>query len=694
MLKCSKIILIYLLLAFSLVQGKTLESEDVRKAGKAWLQAGGTIFDATQREYHLAQGSESFLQINDGTNKKTIAYVFQLEPTGFIVLSNDNRINPILAFSNESRFCAEDDPQNILLQMIRADLSIRFKALEENRTSPATILNNQQKWYTLLSDEFSKRQPQSTAGIIGPFITSMWGQGNVNGQKVFNIFTPYNWSTGCVATAMAQILHYYRWPVKGIGTHKYNEDDAGVISVNFDSTYYEWENMLDVYKGVASTQTQKEAVALLCYHCGVSVEMDYEYSGSTASTRDVPTAVSNHFAFSAEYLDNQSVDFFQQLKNEILDERPVQIAVSSANGFGHSVVVDGYAFHNHYYHLNMGWLGNNNGWYDLEGSFNASGYSIVDGAVLNFTPVPVFTDSFELTKDSLYLAWQTSFRINPEKYELQFTEDKNSQWHTLDCMIPDSFYTASVNDLLNPGSNVGTIYFRVRAFADSAWSGWSPTKAIKVRPDRKICFSVNMTHQPLSEGDIVVVRGNIPPLSGYQNSEAFTGPDSTGVYEATIAFDYSNIDLLLKYRFAIVSGNSVLMESKNREHQISGDEFQFLPTVYFDDYTTKIEALNRDSQRKKINLLTNYPNPFNVATVIQYSLQQPGLMNLELYDVRGRLVTHLIQNEYHCAGSFKKRLDFNQLFSFRGFGALGSGIYFVVLKTNQLKRSLKILYLK
>lgn len=421
--------------------------------------------------------------------------------------------------------------------------------------------------------------------------------------------------------------------------------------------------------------------------------MDYEYSGSTASTRDVSAAVSNYFAYQAQYLDTPSEEFFQQLKNEMQHKRPVQIAISSANGFGHSVVVDGYADQNNYYHMNMGWLGKNNGWYDLQGSFNASGYSIIDGAVINFTPVPVFADSFLLTQDSLFLAWHTSFRISSDKYELQYSEKNNGQWSTLNGTIQDSFYVANVNDLFYPESKSGTFYFRVRAFADSAWLGWSPVKAIKVRPDRKISFRVNMSNHILNDGD-VVVRGNILPLSGYQNSEAFSGPDSNGVYEATIGFDYSNIEQLLKYRFAFVSGSTVTMESKNREYRITSDEFQFLPTVYFDDNTTKIKILKTGSQSNNFRLLTNYPNPFNAATIVQYYLQQPGLVDLELYDINGRLVMHLIHNEYHGAGSYKIRLDFNQLFSISGFRVPASGTYFVVLKTVRAKSSIKILYLK
>lgn len=688
-------ILICLLFMVSLGQSKTIKSEEVLKAGKKLL-FHSAIFNLETRhpDELFALKSDSIFPINDNTNGRTIAHVLQLEPTGFVVLSNDDRINPVLAYSKESQFWTEDVPQNTMLQMIRADLTIRFKALEENRTSPATILNNQQKWYTLLSDAISESQPQAPTDIFGPFITSMWGQGKVNGANVFNIFTPNNWSTGCVATAMSQILHYYRWPERGIGNHLYNEDDAGVISVNFDSTYYDWENMLDIYRNVPSSRTQKEAVALLGFHCGVSVEMDYEYSGSTASTRDVPAAVSNHFAYFAEYRDDQSTDFFLHLKNEMLRQHPVQIALSTTTGLGHSVVVDGYADHNNYYHLNMGWLGTNNGWYDLAGSFKAGGYSIIDGAVLNFTPVPVFEDSFQLSPNSLFLAWHTSYRINPEKYELQFSENKNGPWITLESTIADSFYTANMTDLLDSESKAGTVYFRVRACADSAWSGWSPLKAIKVRPDRKIRFRVDMTYQSLNKGDIIVVRGNIPPLSGYQNSEAFCESDSSGVYETTISFDYSNIDQLLKYRYAIVSGNSVIMEAKNREYQITSDEFQFLPKMYFDDYTTDIEIFDKGISNANFSLLKNYPNPFNAATWVQYSLQQASLVNLDLYDIRGRFVTHLIQNEYHSAGSYQIHLDFNQPFLRNHLYKLASGAYFVVLKAKQQKSLLKIMYLK
>ena len=691
MIKHSQKILFFLLLTTSLVQSKTLEQGHVRKAGDTWFQSDDTIFNAILKGNHH---SESFVPIQNEATGETIAYAYQLEPTGFIVLSNDNRINPILAYSDESRFYTHDVPQNTLLQMIRSDLTLRFKAIDENRISTAVLSVNQRRWTALLNGDIAGFRTQSTAGIVGPFLSSLWGQGKVNGEIVFNLFTPNNWSTGCVATAMSQILHYYHWPEKAFGSHKYNEDDAGVISVKFDSTVYDWENMIDVYKDVVSTQAQKEAVALLGFHCGVSVEMDYEYTGSTASTRDVPAAVSDYFAYNAEYADNQSAEFFQQLKNEMLDKHPVQIAVSTGDGFGHSVVVDGYADHNDFYHLNMGWLGENNGWYDLAGSFYAGGYSIVDGAVYNFLPVPVFKDTIDISGDSLCLSWKSSFRINSEKYELQHAESNAGPWFTFANTLQDTFFTVNINNVLDPVSTTSTIYFRVRAFTDSVWGGWSSIKTIKVKPDRKITFRVNMSNQVLDEENFVVVRGNILPLSGYQNSKAFSGPDSNGVYEATIAFDYSYINQLLLYRFAIVSVDEVIIESNNREYQIKGDEHQTLPTVYFDNYATKVKTLPPGSKNKDFRLLTNYPNPFNASTTVLYSLSQAGFVYLSLYDVSGRLVSQLIKNEYQQAGFHKIGIDFNQLFSINGSQVPASGTYFVVLKTVSERYAIKILYLK
>ncbi len=691
MTKYIQIILFFWLLATSPVQSKTMEQELVRKAGESWLASARIISGMPGGKNHLG---ESAIPIKNNAGKETIAYVYQLEPTGFVVLSNDNRINPVLAYSNAACFYAQDVPQNTLLQMIRADLGLRHRALDENRFSPVLLAANQIKWAALLDGNANQFQIQSTARIVGPFITSIWGQGTVNGENVFNLFTPNKWSTGCVATAMSQILHYYRWPARGFGSHLYNEDDAGVISVNFDSTVYDWGNMLDVYDGIVSTQAQKEAVARLGFHCGVSVEMDYESTGSTASTRDVPDALANYFAHSGEYVRNQSADFYPLLKNEMLHQRPVQLAISATNGAGHSVVVDGYADHNNFYHLNMGWLGKNNSWYDLEGSFNAGGYTIIDGGVVKWLPVPVFADSLTFSPDSVTLSWHTSFRSNPENFELHFSERLNGPWRRLSNTITDSFYQANVNDLLHASPITGLAYFRVRSFADSTWSGWSPVKAIKLRPDCNLTFRVNLSRRPLNKGDIVVVRGNLPPLSGYQNSTAFSGPDSNGVYEATIAFDYAKIDQLLKYRFAFVSGTSVTMESKNREYRLTSDEHQLLPIVYFDDDATDVASAKNGAQMPSSRFIANYPNPFNAATTVHYYLPQAGLVELGLYDITGRFIGWIHRNDWQSAGFHKLQLDFGSLFSPAGSLSPASGTYLIVLKTKFNKQTAKILYLK
>ena len=120
--------------------------------------------------------------------------------------------------------------------------------------------------------------------VVGPLITTKWDQDSPYYDLCPGTGTNKAY-TGCVATAMAQVMNYWQWPVKGTGSHSYqpldpNSDTGakskryGVQSADFGSTTYDWANMLDKYTSGA-TSAQKTAVATLMFHCGVATEMMY-----------------------------------------------------------------------------------------------------------------------------------------------------------------------------------------------------------------------------------------------------------------------------------------------------------------------------------------------------------------------------------------------------------------------------------
>ena len=261
----------------------------------------------------------------------------------------------------------------------------------------------------------------------GPFLTSTWSQGGYGGNYVWDYYTPNHYVCGCVATAMGQILKYYEWPITGTGSHSYTwdngEDPSQVLSADFGATTYAWSDMLDNY-ATTTTETQREAAGELAYQCGVSVDMNYTSGGSGANCVLVASSLEDYFRHSGEWVSN-SGNFYDRLYDNMLDHRPAELAISRTGG-GHAVVADGVrheATGSKWYHLNMGWFGTDDAWYDLPDITTPSGnpdYDTVDGAVLDIVPTPDMTDpGTTINNPNVTVSWQVSDNLDASHYELQ-----------------------------------------------------------------------------------------------------------------------------------------------------------------------------------------------------------------------------------------------------------------------------------
>jgi len=663
---------------------------DILRASENWLHENPHFWQLEKGgiggySVHYKKQIIPILSENGG---RILAYVVPLSPKGFLILSADNRMKPILGFSRESNYWADEDSQNVLLQFIRKDTALQFDFIEKNGNSADFISQNKRKWRELLNNQSqSPNRILNTSEIYGPYLTSSWGQGRVNGENVFNLYTPNHWSAGCVATALAQILYYYQWPLTGTGKHLYNEDDAGTLSVDFSQTHYDWQNMLPDYQTTPSSLVQRRAAGLLTFHCAVSVDMDFEKTGSTAATRNVASALKLYFRIGGHYEKGNTPAFWDHLKENMLEAQPAQLAISTTSGLGHSVVADGYFDHNGYYHLNMGWLGKNNGWYDLAGSFSVSGYSIVDGAVLNITPSPAFLESTTfLDSATCLLRWRKSIRVKPEKYELQMSASQTGPWTVLTNSLVDTFKEVAF-------SRAGSYYFRVRAYQNHHWSNWSATQMLKIGKDIQVTFQVKLLNRVLENGQGLVLRGNIPPLTAYQNNFTCAGPDSMGIYTCTVPFDREHIGENLKYRFAIVSDQTVAFESQNRLYTISSETFQKLPLAYFNEFTAVADETHEQKSFGLFHLDQNYPNPFNGSTRIVFDLPSRGAVSAVLFNQLGQKI-YLISSTSMSKGIHYLTIDFQEIAKNAAEYGMASGIYYLQIRYGKQLATKKLIYIQ
>ncbi|MCR5820665.1 MAG: C10 family peptidase [Bacteroidaceae bacterium] len=275
---------------------------------------------------------------------------------GYVIVSGDDLTLPVLGYTDEGEFDYEAIPDNM-----RSWLSHYEQELTQMREHPETMPANPR--YAPVHD------------AIAPMITSQWNQGSPYNDECPLYFNQGRSVTGCVATAMAQVLYYWRKisvtetqaaiPAYD-GYTAYQNSHLHVEGIPAHSPI-DWDNMLDVYTSSA-TGIQRTAVAQLMHYCGVSVEMDYTNNSSGAQSYRVADAMRNYFGYDEKtrYVSGSdySADAWDALLyNELAEGRPFYLSGSNDEA-GHAFVCHGYDG-NHCYRINWGWGGASDGWFLL-----------------------------------------------------------------------------------------------------------------------------------------------------------------------------------------------------------------------------------------------------------------------------------------------------------------------------------------
>ncbi len=294
------------------------------------------------------------------SNGNSYYYVFNVEDNnGFIIVSGDDRAKNILGYADNGSFDIDSIPENFKYWLTFYQKELK-NLMEQSETSADSV--------TQISKS-TNLSATSYATSVAPLLGGIkWDQGSPYNNLCPTISTSSSTksATGCVATAMAQVMRYYKWPIQGIGSNTYTPTGLKSLSVDFSKTTYDWENMTETYNA-SSTQTQINAVATLMYHCGVAVNMDYgESSGATSS--DMAQALSNNFGYDPNlqlYLRDyySSSEWVDLIKTELNGNRPVLYGGNSSDG-GHQFVCDGYDS-NDLFHFNWGWSGSSDGYFEL-----------------------------------------------------------------------------------------------------------------------------------------------------------------------------------------------------------------------------------------------------------------------------------------------------------------------------------------
>lgn len=327
-----------------------------------------------------------------GVRENTITaaqyYICEMLPLGFVIVSGCDKIQPILAYSFESKYPEESAlPLGFTIWMNNYKNQIDY-ALKNDFEVEVKIKS---EWERLLSENVEVYQDFDLVNSVEPLLYSKWNQSNP-----YNNWCPIDPNgpggrcyAGCVATALGQLLYYYRFPYEGQGEYTYTHPMYGTISANFGTSNYDWFQM------PSTITTNTDEIGKLLFHQGVAVDMDYGPDGSGMWNHKAAYSLKTYFKYGPEtqyyFRDSTTIDWDSLLIANLNQRKPLYYAgwagVQSNNG--HAFVCDGYQPGN-FYHFNWGWGGS------LDGYFYTDNLT-PGGNIFNFAQevIPLFPDTIQ-----------------------------------------------------------------------------------------------------------------------------------------------------------------------------------------------------------------------------------------------------------------------------------------------------------
>lgn len=316
----------------------------------------------------------------------------QKDGEGFVVVSSDDCLTPVIAFSEEGSLDLESLNPSARWWLGQYDVAVE---LSDKETDPVIA----KQWKDLEQGIWAGNSKHDMIPSLLDGIS--WNQG-----APYNMLCPGESVTGCVATAYGQIMRYWKFPEHGWGSHSYTGEGKpihypnwsyGTLSADFEHTYYDWEHMPKVAY-INSSDSEKVAVATLLYHIGVALDMNYSPDGSMSwslyeysiadGTGELDPKIGSEyripkfFGYRYDYAGmrdsiGDDARWNDMLYQSLAEGKPIYYAgwsvdSTSPRGYsttsGHGFVIDGYrdGGGTSYYRLNWGWGGSSDGWFTID----------------------------------------------------------------------------------------------------------------------------------------------------------------------------------------------------------------------------------------------------------------------------------------------------------------------------------------
>lgn len=403
------LVLLSVLLAATAGLSSSVTTDMIEKAAENQLKMMQSVWSRSPYFDGSSPTISHVIPLQSVESDEPLGYIAELSPKGFIVFSATTDISPVIAYSYESNFPWVESSENILLDMVRKDLSLRNKALSESAVSHEQIAADNRAWSKYLSGNAvpleTKQWPEPGYSSTTGWVKTAWDQGPPysnycpkdprNGERCV---------VGCVATAMAMIVDYHSDRRDYIAKFQFGSSDRYVshrtsppINIDADSITYNFPsfNKLNEYISTLREQYISNAYlnmsnrAALNFACGITVRMGYGYDGSGSFTNRVAGALVSKFGYKSATV--MTSGFYPTLSKNMKDSLPAELGIQGTQE-GHAIICDGLREidgQQDQYHLNFGWGGSSPdpmsaAWYVLPSM--PAGYSIIDEVVVNIYP--------------------------------------------------------------------------------------------------------------------------------------------------------------------------------------------------------------------------------------------------------------------------------------------------------------------
>ncbi|HBS85636.1 MAG: hypothetical protein A2W91_14265 [Bacteroidetes bacterium GWF2_38_335] len=692
------LLLLTLLISVSLSFSAIVPLSDAQKAAKNfYYQMVNQVKEVSYNDLFLKLAHVQ--KTEAGSN---LYYVFNVnENDGFIIVSAEDAAVPVIGYSFEGKYTADNLPDAYKMIMEHNEKQIRQARILGVKSTPETAGN----WNDLLT--YSPTKGIKDVETIEPFMLTMWNQ-----TGYYNELCPEDAAAsdgrcpvGCVAVAMAQAMKYYNYPTTGQGSNSYDYWwgwDYGTLSANFGSTTYHWNEMpFDV-------DNINDPVATLMYHCGVAVEMYYAPDGSGADVGTAGEKMISNFKFS-NAMDHVSRDSYTEttwetlMRTEIDNRRPIIYSGSPEEGAGHAWNIDGYQGTD-YFHQNYGWGGAMNGYYYLNEIIinTTSGGEPLDltfyqDALINIMPAsgyPVGCSS-TLTIDG----YEGNF--DDGSGNQNYANNKNCSWKIQPTCGSFTFLTFDSFDL-----EAGDVVYVYDGLTTSApllaayYGDDTPVDLVCSGNGMLINFVTNSTGTAtgwtasyttrycLDDVVLTAASGNASDGSGvcdYQ-SAAYCKWILQPPYATSITIDFTYFDLADDLDYVKIYKNDistlvVKYDTDNLPVDPITIEAGTVIIRFFSDnginaggWSLNYNAIISSSEEiKTASSFEVFPNPFKGDATVTCMMNEPGLVNISVTNIIGETLGSF--NGQQPEGEFRTNLSDIA-------PELQAGLYFVNLSVN------------